>query len=65
MSSTPDRCPDGSALLETGGAAAPSRAPLEKFAMALIEIERLVKRFGGFTAVDGVSFTVERGTVLG
>ena len=33
--------------------------------MALIEIERLVKRFGGFTAVDGVSFTVERGTVLG
>ncbi len=33
--------------------------------MAMIEIERLVKRFGAFTAVDGVSFTVERGTVLG
>jgi ABC-2 type transport system ATP-binding protein len=33
--------------------------------MAMIEIERLVKRFGAFTAVDGVGFSVERGTVLG
>ncbi len=33
--------------------------------MAMIEIEKLVRRFGSFTAVDGVSFTVERGTVLG
>ena len=33
--------------------------------MAMIEIDRLVKRFGGFTAVDGVGFSVERGTVLG
>jgi len=32
---------------------------------ALIEIEGLTKRFGGFTAVDGVSFTVARGEVLG
>ncbi len=32
---------------------------------ALIEIERLSKRFGGFTAVDDVSFTVDRGEVLG
>jgi ABC-2 type transport system ATP-binding protein len=32
---------------------------------ALIEIERLTKRFGGFTAVDDVSFTVDRGEVLG
>jgi ABC-2 type transport system ATP-binding protein len=31
----------------------------------MIEIENLVKRFGGFTAVDGVSFTVDKGTVLG
>jgi ABC-2 type transport system ATP-binding protein len=31
----------------------------------LIEIERLTKRFGGFTAVDDVSFTVARGEVLG
>jgi len=32
---------------------------------ALIEIERLTQRFGGFTAVDDVSFTVARGEVLG
>ena len=32
---------------------------------ALIEIDGLTKRFGSFTAVDNVSFTVERGEVLG
>ena len=32
---------------------------------ALIEIERITKRFGDFTAVDDVSFTVDRGEVLG
>lgn len=32
---------------------------------ALIEIDRLSKRFGAFTAVDDVSFTVARGEVLG
>ncbi|MFM7302521.1 MAG: ABC transporter ATP-binding protein [Alphaproteobacteria bacterium] len=32
---------------------------------ALIEIERLTKRFGAFTAVDDVSFTVDRGEVVG
>ncbi len=32
---------------------------------ALIEIENLTKRFGAFTAVDKVSFTVRRGEVLG
>ncbi len=31
----------------------------------LIEIEGLTKRFGAFTAVDGVSFSVSRGEVLG
>ena len=31
----------------------------------LIEIEGLTKRFGGFTAVDHVSFSVSRGEVLG
>ncbi|MDE2198270.1 MAG: ABC transporter ATP-binding protein [Rhodospirillales bacterium] len=33
--------------------------------MALIEIDGLTKRFGHFTAVDNVSFAVERGEVLG
>ncbi|MDB5413750.1 MAG: multidrug transporter ATP-binding protein [Rubritepida sp.] len=32
---------------------------------ALIEIEGLTKRFGSFTAVDGVSFSVARGEVVG
>jgi ABC-2 type transport system ATP-binding protein len=32
---------------------------------ALIEIERLTKRFGAFCAVDDVSFTVAKGEVLG
>ncbi|HWT07925.1 MAG TPA: ABC transporter ATP-binding protein, partial [Roseomonas sp.] len=32
---------------------------------ALIEIERLTKRFGAFTAVDDVSFSVDRGEVVG
>lgn len=32
---------------------------------ALIEIEGLTKRFGGFTAVDDVSFSAKRGEVLG
>ena len=32
---------------------------------ALIEIEGLTKRFGAFTAVDNVSFTVARGEVCG
>jgi ABC-2 type transport system ATP-binding protein len=32
---------------------------------ALIEIERLTKRFGAFTAVDDISFGVNKGEVLG
>jgi branched-chain amino acid transport system ATP-binding protein len=30
---------------------------------ALLEVEGLIKRFGGFAAVDGVSFAVEEGTI--
>ena len=33
--------------------------------MAVIEIDGLTKRFGGLTAVDHVSFTVEQGSVVG
>ena len=31
----------------------------------IIVVDHLVKRFGEFTAVDGVSFTVHRGEVVG
>ena len=33
--------------------------------MAMIEIDNLVKRFGAAVAVDQVSFSVDRGEVLG
>lgn len=33
--------------------------------MALLEVESLTKRFGGLTAVDGASFTVEDGDIVG
>jgi ABC-type multidrug transport system ATPase subunit len=31
----------------------------------MIEVQNLTKRFGHFTAVDGVSFTVEKGAIFG
>ncbi len=33
--------------------------------MVLVETRALVKRFGAFTAVDGISFKVDRGEVVG
>jgi ABC-2 type transport system ATP-binding protein len=33
--------------------------------MAVIEVSDLIKRYGGHPAVDGVSFTVERGEIFG
>ena len=39
--------------------------PAAKAAPILIEIDHLTKRFGTFTAVNDVSFTVKRGEVLG
>ena len=32
---------------------------------ALLEVTGLTKRFGGFTAVDQVSFSVAKGEILG
>ena len=31
----------------------------------MIEVQHLTKRYGAFTAVDDVSFKVERGEILG
>jgi ABC-2 type transport system ATP-binding protein len=39
--------------------------PQDQNQPVLIEIEGLTKRFGGFTAVDNVSFSVARGEVIG
>ncbi len=33
--------------------------------MGDVEVDAITKRFGGFTAVDGVSFTIEHGEVFG
>jgi len=33
--------------------------------MALLEVDRLARRFGGITAVDDISFRVEAGEILG
>jgi ABC-2 type transport system ATP-binding protein len=33
--------------------------------MAAIDVRQIVKRFGGFIAVDGISFTVEEGEIFG
>src|SRR5215470_10858940 len=33
--------------------------------MSAIDVRAIVKRFGDFTAVDGISFTVEAGEIFG
>ena len=38
---------------------------MEKETMHLIEIKELRKAFGPIVAVDGISFTVDKGDVLG
>ncbi|MBV8201531.1 MAG: ABC transporter ATP-binding protein, partial [Acidobacteria bacterium] len=56
-------------MKEAAGAPAPALpagGPTAETAPGLvIEVEHLVKRFGDFTAVDDVSFTVARGEVFG
>src|SRR5947199_8807721 len=39
--------------------------PGEKVAEPMIEVDRLTKRFGTFTAVDHVSFSVGKGSIFG
>ena len=55
----------------TGGPASALRSERERRALELgearsvLEVEGLTKRFGGITAVDGVSFALREGEVLG
>ncbi len=49
-----------------GGAGSRRACTLEgRPGKALVETRALVKRFGAFTAVDGISFSVDRGEVVG
>ena len=54
-----------------GTSASEAEAPAETIAESrslddpILEIEGVVKRFGGITAVDGASFGVERGSITG
>src|SRR6476469_662764 len=41
------------------------RHPRRDEAGAMITVENLTKRYGGFTAVDGISFEVRPGSVVG
>src|SRR5512146_2517939 len=57
----PDRGPGGSRPAER-----PTRPRLQKRrASTMIEVEGLTKRYGRATAVDAVSFRVEKGEILG
>lgn len=49
--------------LSIGASSEPAVA--EGSGRALLEVEGIVKRFGGMTAVDGCSFTVREGTLTG
>ena len=59
--------PRGPAAPAAPQAPAPPQGPAAPASPAapVIEVAGLVKRFGAFTAVDGVSFTVGRGEVFG
>src|SRR5665213_4348411 len=43
----------------------PARPTATNRRTAVLEVEGLVKRFGGFTAVNKVSFKVDQGEILG
>ena len=46
-------------------AAAPKRRAVVDRTKPVLQVEDLTKRFGGITAVDGVSFTLHEGEILG
>src|SRR5918911_1628638 len=53
------------ALAEGGRAPPPTRTPAWRYMTNAIDVRSIVKKFGSFTAVDGISFTVEEGEIFG
>ena len=60
-----DETPADNAAAPTGSPASDDETTPTATGEALVEVDRLVRRFGPFTAVDGIGFTVRRGEVLG
>jgi ABC-2 type transport system ATP-binding protein len=70
LAPTPPRFEDAFVDMLGGGpggrsALAEAMQPVGSSDEAAIEARHLVKRFGGFTAVDDVSFTIRRGEIFG
>ena len=51
----------GATRLEKDPAGAPGREPRER----VLEVDAVTLQFGGLTALDDVSFHIERGEILG
>jgi len=57
--------PKSNAATPVANGSAPMRPVYDPAAPAAIEVEHIVKKFGDFTAVDDVSFSVREGEVFG
>jgi ABC-2 type transport system ATP-binding protein len=53
------------AILDTESAASSGGGQAAQLGEAIVEAQKLVKRYGRVTAVDGVSFTIRRGEIFG
>ena len=49
----------------TGSSSAPEKPVYDPSAPSAIEVEHIVKKYGDFTAVDDVSFSVTEGEIFG
>jgi ABC-2 type transport system ATP-binding protein len=73
LAPVPPRFEDGFMILlrPPGGKTAPApdmklqHPPAAAGTQPVIEVDKLVKRFGAFVAVDGISFQVQRGEIFG
>ena len=53
------------AILDTESAASSGGGQAAQLGEAIVEAQKLVKRYGRLTAVDGVSFAIRRGEIFG